>query len=201
MPCPTQIVYLTRLDVIFIIGSHSYYHQHHIKHHQRAYSYHTPGSKCRLDEMFEKFKFIISFIQIRGVILGPFFSNIPMMSSNSISCTLYTHKFCNNYILWAGWLSCLVSWHLPKSWALIGLDQPSLDSDWPLFIVVWWRLTFVPLWYNFYFFTQNIFGSKIFTKSNLSCPIYSTLQKRYFINLPFCTIFKSKSQNIFFWHS
>lgn len=89
MPCPTlQIVYLTRLDVIFIIGSHSYYHQHRIKHHQRAYSYHTPGSKCRLDEMFEKFEFIISFIQIREVILGPFFSNIPMMSSNSISSTL-----------------------------------------------------------------------------------------------------------------
>ena len=196
MPCPTQIVYLTRLDVIFIIGSHSYYHQHHIKH--RAYSYHTPGSKCRLDEMFEKFKFIISFIQIREVILDPFFSNIPMMSSNSISSTLYTPKFCNNYILRAGWLSFCVSWHLPKCWPLIGLDQATLDSDWLLLSDEGSPLCHCD--------TIIISSHKIFSGPKLLpkviCPVqfFYTFQKRHFINLPFCTIFKSKSQNIFFWH-
>lgn len=170
MPCPTlQIVYLTRLDVIFIIGSHSYYHQHRIKHHQRAYSYHTPGSKCRLDEMFEKFKFIISFIQIREVILGPFFSNIPMMSSNSISSTLPNSAT----ITFFEQADCL---------AVSRVSPKMLASDWSrpaiswlgLAFIVCWRLIFVPLWYNFYFFTQNIFGPQIFTKSNLSCPIFFT---------------------------
>ena len=178
------------LDVIFIIGSHSYYHQHHIKHyrHAYAYSYHIPGSKCRLDEMFEKFKLIISFMQIREVISDQFFSNIPRMSSNSIFSELQAQILQQLHFVWL-WLVT---------------SQKKLVSDWSTeasprlcLAVVWWGLTFVPLWYNYHFFTQNICSSNILDPMfSWHIPKKALWQSNFLHHFHF---FLSKSQNIFFW--
>ena len=110
------------LDVIFIIGSHSYYHQHHIKHyrHAYAYSYHIPGSKCRLDVMFEKSKWSEKWSQTN---FSPIFPGCQVTVSSLNS----KPKFCNNYIL-----SGCDLWRLRRSWSLIGPQKPPLDSVWLL---------------------------------------------------------------------